>query len=94
MATRSATAARGVTKAVAQRDETIAPAIAGWDALEQAKIDAKMIALDGTPNKKNLGANALLGVSLATAHAAAAASQGLALPLSRRQSAARCCRCR
>jgi enolase len=55
--------------------EKIAPAIAGWDALEQAKIDEKLIALDGTPNKKNLGANALLGVSLATAHAAAAASK-------------------
>ena len=44
------------------------------DALEQAKIDEKLIVLDGTPNKKNLGANALLGVSLATAHAAAVAS--------------------
>ena len=53
----------------------IAPALAGFDALEQAKIDEKIIALDGTPNKKNLGANALLGVSLATAHAAAAASE-------------------
>jgi enolase len=53
----------------------IAPALAGCDALEQAKIDEKIIALDGTPNKKNLGANALLGVSLATAHAAAAASK-------------------
>jgi enolase len=65
---------KGVTKAVRGVAETIAPAIAGWDALEQAKIDEKLIALDGTPNKKNLGANALLGVSLATAHAAAVAS--------------------
>jgi enolase len=65
---------KGVTKAVRGVTETIAPAIAGWDALEQAKIDEKLIALDGTPNKKNLGANALLGVSLATAHAAAVAS--------------------
>jgi enolase len=65
---------KGVTKAVRGVIETIAPAIAGWDALEQAKIDEKLIALDGTPNKKNLGANALLGVSLATAHAAAVAS--------------------
>jgi enolase 1/2/3 len=56
-------------------NEVIAPFIAGWDALEQAKIDQKIIELDGTPNKKNLGANALLGVSLATAHAAAAASK-------------------
>jgi enolase 1/2/3 len=69
---------KGVTKAVRSVTETIAPAIAGWDALEQAKIDEKLIALDGTANKKNLGANALLGVSLATAHAAAVAS-GVAL---------------
>jgi enolase len=65
---------KGVTKAVRSVTETIAPAIAGWDALEQAKIDEKLIALDGTSNKKNLGANALLGVSLATAHAAGVAS--------------------
>ena len=66
---------KGVSKAVRGVTETIAPAIAGWDALEQAKIDNKIIELDGTPNKKNLGANALLGVSLAMAHAAAAASK-------------------
>src|SRR3954447_9557890 len=66
---------KGVSKAVKSVTETIAPVIAGWDALEQAKIDEKLIALDGTANKKNLGANALLGVSLAAAHAAAAASQ-------------------
>jgi enolase len=65
---------KGVTKAVRSVTETIAPAVAGWDALEQRKIDEKLIALDGSPNKKNLGANALLGVSLAVAHAAAAAS--------------------
>src|SRR6202042_3739036 len=52
----------------------------GWDAREQARIDHKMIELDGTPNKKQLGANALLGVSLAVAHAAAAAAH---LPLFR-----------
>src|ERR1700682_832327 len=66
---------KGVTKAVRSVTDVIAPALAGYDALEQAKIDEKIIVLDGTPNKKNLGANALLGVSLATAHAAAAASQ-------------------
>src|SRR5947207_5572378 len=66
---------KGVTKAVRNVIDVIAPALAGCDALEQAKIDEKIIALDGTPNKKNLGANALLGVSLATAHAAAAASK-------------------
>src|SRR3954465_16081748 len=65
---------KGVTRAGRSVKETISPAIAGWDALEQAKIDEKLIALDGTPNKKNLGANALLGVSLATAHPAAVAS--------------------
>src|SRR5256885_4301716 len=62
---------KGVTKAVRNVTETIAPAVAGWDALKQAKLDEKLIALDGTPNKKKLGANALLGVSLATAHAPA-----------------------
>jgi enolase len=65
---------KGVSQAVSSVTETIAPAIAGWDAFEQAKIDEKLIALDGTSNKKNLGANALLGVSLAVAHAAAKAS--------------------
>src|ERR1043166_5512987 len=64
---------KGVTKAVRAVIDVIAPALAGHDALEQAKIDARLIALDGTPNKKKLGANALLGVSLANAHAAAMA---------------------
>src|SRR6267378_3703611 len=64
---------KGVTKAVANVNEKIAAAIKGWDARDQAKIDNKLIELDGSPNKKNLGANALLGVSLAVAHAAAAA---------------------
>src|SRR6267143_4413710 len=71
---------KGVKKAVANVNEKIAPALKGWDALDQAKIDKKLIELDGTPNKNNLGANALLGVSLAVAHAAAAAKN---LPLSR-----------
>src|SRR5213082_2799417 len=64
---------KGVAKAVANVNEKIAAAIKGMDAGDQAKIDNKLIDLDGTPNKKNLGANALLGVSLAVAHAAAAA---------------------
>src|SRR6059058_4817089 len=64
---------KGVTKAVANVNEKIAAAIKGWDARDQAKIDNKLIELDGSKNKKNLGANALLGVSLAVAHAAAAA---------------------
>jgi enolase len=64
---------KGVTKAVANVNEAIARALLGEDALQQAKIDEQLIELDGTPNKQKLGANALLGVSLATAHAAAAA---------------------
>src|SRR5438128_11179561 len=64
---------KGVTRAVANVNEKIAPAIKGWDARDQAKIDNQLVELDGTSNKKNLGANALLGVSLAVAHAAAAA---------------------
>ena len=63
---------KGVLRAVANVNEKIAPVLAGWDARDQAKIDNRMIEIDGTPNKKNLGANALLGVSLAVAHAAAA----------------------
>jgi enolase len=65
---------KGVLKAVANVNGPIASAIRGWDVRDQAKIDQKMIELDGTPNKKQLGANALLGVSLAGAHAAAAAA--------------------
>jgi enolase len=64
---------KGVTKAVANVNEKIAAAIKSMDARDQAKIDNKLIELDGSKNKKNLGANALLGVSLAVAHAAAAA---------------------
>ena len=71
---------KGVRKAVAHVRDTIAPAIVGMDALDQAAVDAAMLALDGTPNKGKLGANAILGVSLATAHAAAAA---VGLPLFR-----------
>ena len=63
---------KGVTKAVASVEKVIAPEVVGFDALDQVTIDRTMIALDGTENKKKLGANALLGVSLATAHAAAA----------------------
>jgi enolase len=63
---------KGVTRAVANVNERIAPAIRGMDVRKQAEIDACMIELDGTPNKKRLGANAILGVSLAVAHAAAA----------------------
>ena len=71
---------KGVLKAVANVRETIAPALLGADAADQPGIDAALIDLDGTPNKGNLGANATLGVSLACAHAAAAAHD---LPLYR-----------
>jgi enolase len=64
---------KGVKKAVANVNDKIAPALRGWDARDQQKIDNRLIELDGTPNKRNLGANALLGVSLAVAHAAATA---------------------
>jgi len=64
---------KGVLNAVANVKSTLAPALTGRDATDQVGIDRAMIALDGTPTKSKLGANAILGVSLATAHAAAAA---------------------
>jgi len=70
---RSRFSGKGVKKAVANVNDKLAPALKGWDACEQTKIDSRLIELDGTANKKNLGANALLGVSLAVAHAAAVA---------------------
>jgi enolase len=69
---------KGVLNAVQNIQETIAPALAGADAIDQMGIDAALIELDGTPNKSNLGANAILAVSMASARAAA---QELGLPL-------------
>jgi enolase len=69
---------KGVTRAVANVDGEIAEAVAGIDAADQAAVDRALIELDGTPNKSRLGANAILGVSLATAHAQAA-EEGLEL---------------
>jgi enolase len=69
---------KGVTKAVANVDGEIAERVRGMDAAEQAALDAALIALDGTSNKSRLGANAILGVSLAAAHAQAA-EEGLPL---------------
>jgi len=63
---------KGVQKAVANVNEKIAPAIIGMDAMDQVGIDQFMIGLDGTETKSELGANAMLGVSLAVAHAASA----------------------
>ena len=62
---------KGVTKAVANVNGPISDALFGWDAAEQKAIDAELLAMDGTPNKSKLGANAILGVSLAVAKAAA-----------------------
>ena len=63
---------KGVTQAVKNVTETIAAEVVGLDSLDQVEVDAVMIALDGTPNKSKLGANAILAVSLANARAAAA----------------------
>ena len=71
---------KGVLKAVENVNKVIAPAIIGMSALEQRDIDYKMLELDGTKTKSNLGANAILGVSLAVAHAAA---EYLQIPLYR-----------
>ncbi len=71
---------KGVQRAVASVHETIAPRLLGMDAFDQARVDETLVALDGTPNKGRLGANALLGVSLACAHACA---HSLDLPLYR-----------
>ncbi|MCC6286087.1 MAG: phosphopyruvate hydratase, partial [Phycisphaerales bacterium] len=71
---------KGVLRAVDNVNDRLAPQIEGMDAREQEAIDALMLELDGTPNKKELGANAILGVSMAVAKAAA---EGSGLPLYR-----------
>jgi enolase len=71
---------KGVRQAVANVNDEVAPALAGHSVFDQVALDLELRALDGTPNKANLGANALLGVSLAAAKAAAAS---LGLPLYR-----------
>ncbi|UNC90794.1 phosphopyruvate hydratase [Candidatus Contubernalis alkaliaceticus] len=71
---------KGVLKAVENVKKIIRPELEGKDALDQNNIDQLLIELDGTPNKKNLGANAILGVSMAVARAAA---EALAIPLYR-----------
>jgi enolase len=71
---------KGVSQAVANVNGPIAETLFGWDATDQKAIDTELIALDGTPNKSKLGANAILGVSLAVAKAAA---NSLSLPLYR-----------
>ncbi len=71
---------KGVLQAVENVNSVIAPALKGWNVLDQRGIDYKMLALDGTPTKSKLGANAILGVSLAAAHTAA---KCLGIPLYR-----------
>lgn len=71
---------KGTTKAVANVNGVIAEGLFGWDAAEQKAVDAELLRLDGTPNKSTLGANAILGVSLAVAKAAA---NSFGLPLYR-----------
>ncbi|HET7308804.1 MAG TPA: hypothetical protein VFJ54_01630, partial [Actinomycetota bacterium] len=71
---------KGVLRAVANVNEVIAPALDGLDAYDQREIDRTLLELDGTADKSNLGANAVLGVSLALAHSAA---DSLGLPLYR-----------
>jgi enolase len=66
---------KGVLQAVANVNEIVADELVGWDVTDQAGIDALLLELDGTPGKEKLGANAILGVSLAAAHAAANALQ-------------------
>ena len=63
---------KGVSRAVRNVIDTIAPELIGMDAFDQAGVDGALVELDGTPNKGKLGANAILGASLAVAHAAAA----------------------
>src|SRR5215211_3262028 len=63
---------KGVRLAIANVEERIAPLLVGRSALDQVALDEALLGLDGTPNKSALGANAILGVSLALAHAAAA----------------------
>ena len=66
---------RGVTRAVANVNEVLAPLLFGVDALDQREVDRRLVEADGTPDKSHFGANALLGVSLAVAKAAAAAQE-------------------
>ena len=66
---------KGVLRAVGNVNNEIAPAIVGLDAHDQEAVDRLLIDLDGTPDKSNLGANAILGVSVALAQAAAASRQ-------------------
>ena len=79
---------KGVERAVRAIEDVLAPELIGFEADDQRMIDQTMIDLDGTPNKANLGANAILGISLAVARAAAESS-GLPLLIARQSETAR-----
>jgi enolase len=93
MVTRNASAERACARLSRNVNEPIAKELEGFDALDQIRVDRTMIALDSTPTKSRLGANAILAVSLANAQAAAAQ---LGLPLFKYLGGpnAVCCRCR
>ena len=77
--------ARACSKAVDERQRQASPtSSSAWTRWTRSRVDQRMIELDGTPNKKKLGANAILGVSLAAAHAAARLLRAAAVPLPRR----------
>ena len=80
---------KGVSQAVANANGELAEAVTGIDAADQEAVDRAMLAADGTPNKGRLGANAILGISLASAKAAAADAGAAALALPRRRRRAR-----
>ena len=75
---------KGVLRAVANVNDVIGPDVLGLDAMDQAALDARLCALDGTPNKGRLGANAILAVSLASSKAVATGDRCSPLPPSRR----------
>ena len=84
---------KGVLKAVENVNERIAEEIIGLDALDQTSVDEAMLELDGTPNKSKLGANAILGVSMAVARAASESVGLPAVSLPGRRLGPRCCPC-
>jgi enolase len=81
---------KGVLKAVANAEGEIASALRGLDATDQRGVDQAMIALDGTPNKSRLGANAILGVSMAVARTAAATTRAATSPSASTPPRAKC----
>ena len=81
-------------QAISNIENVLHPALLGMEACDQAGIDRAMLELDGTDNKSGLGANAILAVSMAVAHAAAADRGLAAVPLPGRRRSVSTCRCR